>query len=213
MTVSRFFLTILTLTTAFLLFLDRPVFPTDVPSLANTLPHITAVPQRQSVHGYERTAAFGDWAPALIDGHSCTTRHQILSQAFSSPISESCTVTPTAAQDPYTGSQLDEDAQIDHIFPLRAAWDLGAHQWSPQLRQQFANDPLNLVAVSAAANQQKSDSLPSQWQPDPRTRCWYARRLALVAATYQLPLPRDDIAAMKLACYCEYLFRPITLER
>lgn len=212
MTATRFFLLLLTLTTAFLLFLDRPVFPTPAPSLNTTLHLIPAVPQRQSVHGYDR-AAFGDWAPTLIDGHSCTTRDLILSHTYQTPVDPSCEVAPTPVTDPYTGAPLTEEVQIDHVFPLRAAWDLGAHSWSAEQRHRFANDPLNLVAVSAAANQEKSDALPSQWQPALRTRCWYARRLAHVAAIYGLPLPRDDIAAMRLACYGEHLFRPLTLER
>ncbi|MEJ5998636.1 HNH endonuclease family protein [Corynebacterium sp. H130] len=207
MTRNRLFFISLVLTTLILTILDRPTYPSPTPSLNKTLPHVPTVPQRQLVHGYDRDK-FGDWAPTLIDGHSCTTRDLILSQAFSSPVSPSCSVPKTAALDPYTGSPLGDDIQIDHIYPLRAAWDLGAHSWSAEQRARFANDPLNLVAVSAAANQEKSDSLPSEWQPTLRTRCWYARRLALIAATYGLPLPKDDIATMKRACYGELLFRP-----
>lgn len=212
MTATRLFLCLLVLTTLILIILDRPTYPTPTPLLNKTLPSVPTVPQRQSVHGYDR-AAFGDWAPALIDGQSCTTRHLILSQAYSTPVSSSCAISPAKVTDPYTGSPLTDDVQIDHIFPLRAAWDLGAHAWPPAKRKQFANDPLNLVAVSASANQEKSDALPSDWQPTLKSRCWYARRLAHVSATYQLPLPRDDIAEMRRACYGELLFRPLSLER
>ncbi|MEJ6014283.1 HNH endonuclease family protein [Corynebacterium sp. H127] len=201
MTPSRLLLFTLILFTCLLLFLDRPVFPTNAPALSATLPHIPRAPQRQSVHGYEREA-FSDWAPTLIDGHSCTTRTQILTQAFAAPAAADCSVTPTPGiKDPYSGAELSNPVEIDHIFPLRAAWDLGAHSWTPETRARFANDPSNLVAVSKEANQAKSDLLPSQWLPSrTNTRCWYSRRLAHVAATYQLALPTADIRVMQQAC-------------
>lgn len=204
MTATRAFFISLVLTTVFLLFIDRPIHPSPTPLLNKSLSQVPRVPQRQSVHGYERSE-FGDWAPALIDGHSCTTRHLILSQTYDSPVTDSCKISRSPVTDPYTLAPLTEEVQIDHVFPLRAAWDLGAHSWPAEKRKRFANDPLNLVAVSAAANQQKSDMLPSQWQPSLKSRCWYARRLALIAATYELPLPKDDIATMRMACYRELL--------
>lgn len=212
MTATRLFFVVLVLTTVFLAWLDRPVFPTPAPSLNTTLPQVSTVPQRQSVHGYDRSD-FGDWAPALVDGHFCTTRTLVLAHTFSSPTDSSCSVPRSDVRDPYTGDRLDGDVQVDHIFPLRAAWDLGAHSWTAAERARFANDPLNLVAVSASANQEKSDSLPSEWQPQLKTRCWYARRLAHVAAYYALALPDVDVATMKRACYGEHLFRPLVLER
>lgn len=199
MTPSRLFLFVLVFFTIVTALIYRPVYPTVTPSLNSSLARVGSVPQRQSVLGYDR-AAFGDWAPMLIDGQSCTTRHLILSQTFQSAVAAGCEITPTPVTDPYTGSSLPEDIQIDHIFPLRAAWDLGAHSWPAEKRKRFANDPSNLVAVSAQANQEKSDLLPSQWMPEVRRGCWYARRLAAVAAAYELPLPRSDRRVMQRAC-------------
>lgn len=90
--------------------------------------------------------------------------------------------------------------EIDHIFPLSAAWDMGAHAWEPEKRVAFANDPRNLVAVSRAANQEKSDQLPSEWMPMKDAHCWYANRLAIVAAAYDLPLPEQDLKLMRSKC-------------
>ena len=91
--------------------------------------------------------------------------------------------------------------EIDHILPVSAAWDLGAHRWDAATRERFYNDPRNLVAVSSAANQAKGDKLPSEWMPtDRRARCAYGRRLVDVAKHYALPLPRADLRAVRRAC-------------
>ena len=62
--------------------------------------------------------------------------------------------------DPYTnaevaftrGNQTGASVQIDHIVPLALAWDLGARDWTDDMRVRFANDPANLLAVSGGAN-------------------------------------------------------------
>ena len=48
--------------------------------------------------------------------------------------------------DPYTGRTVDvgvtglRGIHVDHVYPLSAAWDLGAWAWSPSRRAAFAND-------------------------------------------------------------------------
>ena len=91
--------------------------------------------------------------------------------------------------------------EIDHILPVSAAWDLGAHRWDAATRARFYNDPANLIAVSAEANQAKGDKLPSEWMPDARrSRCAYGRRMVDVAKQYALPLPKADLRAVRRAC-------------
>ena len=53
--------------------------------------------------------------------------------------------------DPYTGNPLEltGEVEIDHVFPLSAAWDLGAHGWEPGRREAFANDPRNRRLASS----------------------------------------------------------------
>ncbi|ANE03732.1 GmrSD restriction endonuclease domain-containing protein [Corynebacterium crudilactis] len=145
-----------------------------------SLAPVTAVPQRATVLGYDRASMFGGWLGGV--------REAIVAEADDI--------------DPYAGDALDiSDAEVDHIFPLSAAWDLGAHSWSAGERIQFANDPLNLVLVSRAENQEKSDQLPSQWLPSDRSvRCWYVSRLFSVANAYELPLPEEDIRVSRKQC-------------
>lgn len=168
-----------------------------LPELAALLPHIEQVPQRARVLGYQREAFGRGWAPTA----GCTVREDTLAHAGGTL--RDCRVTAGTVTDPYTGNPLEltGEVEIDHVFPLSAAWDLGAHGWEPGRREAFANDPRNLVATSRAANREKSDHLPTGWLPaDNNAHCWYARRLALVAATHELPLPTGEIQEMQKAC-------------
>lgn len=193
----RIYLLLLTCVTVILAFPPPHSDDPDLPALPELLPHVAETPQRARVLGYDRTAFGPGWAPH----EGCTVREAALARAGG--LLENCRVTAGAGTDPYTGEVLDlrGEVEIDHVFPLSAAWDLGAHGWETGRREAFANDPLNLVVTSRSANREKSDHLPTGWQPTDRgSRCWYARRLALVAAGHDLPLPRQDLRAMRKAC-------------
>jgi hypothetical protein len=75
--------------------------------------------------------------------------------------------------------------QIDHVVPLADAWQKGAQQWSPAKRIDFANDPLNLLAVDGPTNQAKSDGDAATWLPPNKAyRCAYVTRQVAVKARY-----------------------------
>lgn len=79
----------------------------------------------------------------------------------------------------YSASELD----IDHVVPLKWAWENGASTWSDALRTKFANDPSNLLPVEASLNRQKGAQDISQWLP-PRNQCAYISRFMRVIKTY-----------------------------
>jgi hypothetical protein len=60
--------------------------------------------------------------------------------------------------DPYTGQVLHysvdapDTVHVDHLVALARGWDAGAWSWNPNQRIAFANDPENLIVVSAEAN-------------------------------------------------------------
>ncbi|KAG8952276.1 hypothetical protein FRC03_012217 [Tulasnella sp. 419] len=58
--------------------------------------------------------------------------------------------------------------EIDHVVPLKEAWDAGAHteQWETKgWRSMFMKDEENLVVVSRSANRFKGDRGPPQYFP------------------------------------------------
>lgn len=110
----------------------------------------------------------------------------------------------TTTVDPYTGRPLPyqrTQRHIDHLFPLAAAWDMGAAQWQQRKRVAFANDiSRNLVVVAGDINIEKGDSTPSEWLPPWKgSRCWYAGRYLSVAIHYDLPISQADWRALSAA--------------
>jgi len=92
---------------------------------------------------------------------------------------------------------LASQVQIDHLVPLREAWDSGASLWSKDRRVSYANDldfAGSLSAMTSALNGNcielcKSDKDPTQWVPQ-TNRCLYAQRW--VAVKYQWDLSIDS---------------------
>ena len=113
----------------------------------------------------------------------------------------SCHARSGTLYDPYSDTTIPATSpiEIDHIFPLSAAYDMGASEWDRETKVRFGNDPLNLVATSRELNQEKSDALPAEWLP-PANRCDYSRRLADIARKYSLPLPSKDVRTMQRQC-------------
>lgn len=194
------FLTIFTLV---LLCTALPPFGTQ----SENLKYVHVVPQRLSVIGYERELFGHGWGTNATTG--CTTREEIIKTQLNVEYPLPGCAVVAVGTCPYSGvqiaSQSDDpdyaDVDIDHLFPLAAAWDLGAFAWSEQKRVAFANDPANLVAVSQQENRRKSDSLPSDWLPSKRSnRCWYVNQITDIAVKYQLSLSASDVAVMQRQC-------------
>lgn len=60
----------------------------------------------------------------------------------------------------YTNPKL---LDIDHVVPLKEAYQSGANKWTRQAFIQFTNDPDNLLVVSARENRVKGDKEPARW--------------------------------------------------
>ena len=116
-----------------------------------------------------------------------------------------CKVMSGVLDDPYTGTTIDflrgpetsDHIQIDHVVALSDAWQKGAQALSPDQRLAFANDPLELLAVDGAANQQKADSDAASWLPANKSyRCSYVARQIAVKKKYSLWVTRSEYDAM-----------------
>jgi hypothetical protein len=130
--------------------------------------------------------AFGDgWRPT---GPGCDMRDTILERDLEPEQVNGCNVVAGTLADPYTGQVVEGPASsldVDHVVPLALAWRLGAWEWTPAQRQDFANDPANLQTTTAAQNRAKSDSGLDEWLPA-REPCLYALRLDQIADRYGL---------------------------
>lgn len=190
---------------------------TPAPVGASTLKQLTVIPERPHPGGYDRSCKAGHscvFGPAWADdvdvagGHNgCSTRDDVLKRDLTTVETKAgtrgCVVVSGTLHDPYTGRVLQfakaqaGDVNIDHILPLAAAWDLGAWRWTPRQRQNFANDPLNLLAVQATVNLSKGDRTPGEWTPSTASgRCLYAERYVAVAVAYGLPVTPADRAEL-----------------
>jgi hypothetical protein len=164
-----------------------------------------AVKGRGPMTGYER-GRFGDaWRD--VNRNGCDTRDDILRRDLRRRTvragTHGCVITAGTLTDPYTGTRIvyvrgHSRIDIDHVVALGDAWQLGAARWPAGLRVSFANDPLELLAVSASANRQKGDSDSASWLPQAKPfRCAYVARQVAVKLRYRLAVTGAERAAMR----------------
>jgi hypothetical protein len=151
--------------------------------------------------GYERDEFGVRWRD--IDHNGCDQRNDVLARDLTDvERRDGCVVVSGRLQDPYTGRTIvfrksdAAEVQIDHVYPLALAWRMGADRWAEPRREQFANDPDNLLAVWGVPNRQKSDSGPGEWKPQKAYQCTYGVRYVAVAREYGLPVTRADHDAL-----------------
>lgn len=141
---------------------------------------------------YSRDQFGGGWDTK----QGCDTRNAILHRDLANVVVDmECKVISGTLNDPYTGKIIEfrrgefssDDVQIDHVVALSNAWQTGAQQLTPERREVFANDPLELLAVDGSANQQKSDGDAATWLPPNKPfRCQYIARQIAVKKKYAL---------------------------
>jgi hypothetical protein len=146
--------------------------------------------------GYSRDL-FRHWIDA--DGDRCNTREEVLiaeSTTRAQVDAFGCTVIAGDWFSPFDGRAHTDPSNldIDHLVPLKEAWDSGAHSWSSTQRERFANDLSDgraLIAVTSGVNRSKGDRDPSQWLP-PRSAyiCTYVSDW--IAVKYQWNLSMDS---------------------
>lgn len=141
------------------------------------------------------------------DGNRCDTREDVLARdATTATFGPDGCIDQVTIRDPYTGEIVTGRANIDidHRVPLAWAWRHGAHTWTPERRERFANDPANLIATADNINAGKGDSAPSEWLPPLQdARCDYGRQWTMVTTDYGLPLPpADDRVLADLSTLC-----------
>ncbi|WP_235483122.1 HNH endonuclease family protein [Streptomyces roseoverticillatus] len=132
----------------------------------------------------------------------CTTRQIVLKEQSTIPVTlkGKCEVVKgnwTSEYDSRAFAGSPKGLDIDHIVPLKAAWDAGADTWDVAKRERFANDispgTPQLIAVSATSNRSKGDKRPDQWMPpDPLAACPYGEAWIAVKHKYDLTVTRAE---------------------
>jgi len=180
---------------------DTPPAPT-----VSAVSVLEQVPVAQQVaHARYRRSAFGvdGW---IKDHYGCYVHDSVLRRDLTrvvvKPFTYGCGVLSGMLLDPYTGRRVTyvrgarHTVEVDHVVALANAWRSGADGWTYSARVQFANDPLNLLAVSTSANQDKGDSDAARWLPPSRAfRCAYVARQIIVKAKYHLGATSSEMAA------------------
>lgn len=171
-----------------------------------------AIQGRAPKTGYDRDQFGQEWSDdvSVEAGHNgCDTRNDILRRDLSDIVikrgSNGCAVLTGTLHDPYTGGTIDFErgadssaVQIDHVVSLSDAWQKGAQQWDSAKRQNFANDPRNLLAVDGPTNQRKSDGDAATWLPPNKSfRCTMVTMQILVKSDYGLSVTQAEHDAMK----------------
>ncbi len=186
--------------------------------LEQLLDHVHVLPTRPRPGGYERGCKAGQgcvFGPAWTDDHDapgghdgCDTRNNVLAGQLTEigfRPGSTCVVVSGILDDPYTGRRLTFEkadagaVQIDHVYPLAAAWDMGAYGWPLDRRIRFANDlDFNLLATEGKTNQDKGDSTPAEWLPPAAANhCFYAAKYLTAARQYNLPITTADQAVLR----------------
>ena len=171
------------------------------------------------MNGRREHAARGLGRPWFDTDHNgCDTRNDILRRDLHDrKMQTACKVLAgTLAPDPYTGTSIQftfgaSKVDIDHFVALSDAWQTGAATWPAGKRLAFANDPLNLLAVSASANRSKGDKDAANWLPRESYWCIYVANQVAVKRKYGLwvtAAEREAMSRVLAACPAEPLPGP-----
>jgi hypothetical protein len=99
-----------------------------------------------------------------------------------------------------------DQLDIDHVVPIKWAYDHGAKNWSKDKKMIFANDEYNLMAVDLRLNRQKGAKGPNHWMPpNPDYRCKYLNRFNRIVSKYGLVYNDQEKQFMKdHLCACRF---------
>lgn len=148
--------------------------------------------------GYDRNL-FKHWIDD--DGDGCDTRREVLlAEAVVAPTQgRRCSLSHgewISRYDGLTEQGNGSGFDVDHLVPLAEAWESGAHRWSADRRERYANDlgyEHSLVAVSARSNRSKGAQDPAMWlPPEAGQHCWYAAAWVHVKTRWSLSVDTSE---------------------
>lgn len=173
------------------------------PKYATSALELLQVKGKAAKTGYERSAFSDGWGQI----GPCSVRNYILKRDLKQVTYRgNCVVDTGVLVDPYSkkvinfkyGVGTSLAVQIDHVVALSDAWQKGAQKLTAKERENFYNDPLNLLAVDGPTNSSKGDSDAASWLPPNKAyRCSYVARQVAVKAKYQLWVTAAEKSAIQ----------------
>lgn len=140
-----------------------------------------------------------DWKHWIDTDRDCqNTRQELLIKESMVPVTfsnrqdgKACTVVTGKWYGPFLGRLFTKasDLDLDHVIPLKWAYENGGAEWAPDIKGKFANDPQNLLLVDDSENSSKGARGPADWMPKNKDyACDYIKKWAsLIAANNLTP--------------------------
>ena len=181
--------------------------PTHMPT-ATPLPEATAAPTATSTPAPTQPPAQPSnlWRGITIAPENRCSPYDSAEYRYSPSVEPKIVDAQGGIYGPYTGTWFDsiKDTDIEHIVARSEAHDSGLCAASPDTRDRFASDLLNLTLASPSVNRhQKSDKDPSEWLPE-LNECWYVDRVVQVRQEYRLTIDRAEADAIeRILAGCE----------
>lgn len=103
---------------------------------------------------------------------------------------------------PYTGRIFENDKKtdIEHILSTSEAHDSGLCAASPEVRKQFATDPLNLTLAAPEVNRcnpgGKCGFDAAEWMPE-KNKCWFSNRIVELRQKYKLTIDINEARTLE----------------
>lgn len=173
--------------------------------------HLSNEKTSQVKEKYNRKLHFGRWINDPNDSTCFNTRAQVLIRDSMSQVeyrdTNKCIVNSGKWIDPYTKKTLElaSDIDIDHLVPLKNAYETGAWKWSFRARCLYANYTgyeKHLLSVSKFENRSKGDSSPYEYiPPEKSTVCEYIKDWLTVKSIWNLKLTTLELQGVDEAIY------------
>ena len=177
--------------------------PTGAAPTSTTTLVITVAPMPTDIPKYERK----DWKHWEDHDGDCQDARQeaLIAESLVSVTFETdrqCRVESGRWYGAFTGTYFEDpgDVDVDHMVPLKNAHNSGGWDWSPAMKEEYANnlgDDDHLIAVQDNANQSKGARGPDEWMPPDETYwCQYAQDWAEIKARWKLTMTDPEAEAV-----------------
>jgi len=150
------------------------------------------------------------WASHWSDeDHDCQdTRQEVLIEESLVPVTfkteKNCKVATGRWYSAYTNSYIDGSPSlldIDHLVPLKEAYQSGGWEWSKEKKEKYYNylrSPHHLIAVDRSSNRSKGARSPDKWlPPNKKHHCRYAVEWMMIKMEWELAFRDEEKEALK----------------